>query len=132
MTIRVYWEDETKTIVRYDFEGKWTWNELYPVYYEAIAMENSVPHRVDVILDLTRSGTLPANSLLHVKNISEKQPPNIGLSVIVTTNRFVLSLYSVGVKFYGKIGYYFRVVSTLEEAHAMIAEARQKVNDAHS
>src|SRR5688500_12595515 len=100
MSVRAYWQDEGKTLVRYDFEGAWTWSELYAAYYEAIAMERSVEHRVDVILDMTTSGPIPANALLHLKNFSEKQPPNIGLSIIVTSSQFVRSLYQVGTKFY--------------------------------
>jgi hypothetical protein len=125
MSVRVYWEDQSKTIVRYDFAGAWTWNELYAAYYEAIAMERSVAHRVDVILDLRASGPIPANALLHLKNFSEKQPPNIGLSFFVTSNNFIRSLYQVGTKFYGKIAHYFRVAATLEEASAAIAADRK-------
>jgi len=126
MSVRAYWQDETKTIVRYDFDGEWDWNELYTAYYEAIAMEKSVEHRVDVILDMRRGGRIPGNVLLHVKNFSDRQPPNIGLSVIVTENAFVHSLYKVGAKFYSKIGYYFRVATTLEAADSMIATDRAR------
>lgn len=126
MPIRVYWEDADKTIVRYDFQGVWTWDDLYAVYYEAIAMENSVPHRVDIILDMRASQRIPGNALLHIKNISEKQPPNVGLSIFVTSNAFITSMYNMAIKVYGKIAYYFRLVKTPEEAHAMIAAARRE------
>ena len=102
MPIRVYWDDPEKTIVRYDFEGNWTWDELYKVYYQAIAMETSVPYRVDIILDMRLSGRIPGNVLLHIKNFSEKQPPNVGLSIFVTTNAFITSLYHTATKFYAK------------------------------
>jgi hypothetical protein len=125
MAIQVYWEDDSKTIVRYDFEGTWTWDDLYKVFYQALAMETSVSHRVDVILDMRQSGRIPHNALTHIKNISDKEPPNIGLSVFVTSNRFLISLYNVGIKFYNKIGYYFRLTSTIEEAHALIAQDRE-------
>ena len=94
MPIRVYWVDTEQTILRYDFEGRWTWDEFYPAYYEAIAMENAVSHRVDIILDMRTSHMIPANALLHMKNFSEKQPPNVGLSVFVTSNAFVIALYN--------------------------------------
>ncbi len=125
MPVRVYWEDTDQTIVRYDFEGRWTWDELFPAYYQAIAMENAMPHRVDVILDMRKSQMIPANALLHMKNFSEKQPPNVGLSIFVTSNAFIISLYNTAIKFYAKIAFYFRLVKTLDEAHAMIADARR-------
>jgi len=126
MPIQVYWEDADKTIVRYDFEGAWTWDELYAVYYKAIDMETSVPHRVDIILDMRYSHRIPGNALLHLKNLSEKQPPNVGLSIFVTTNTFLTSMYNMAIKVYGKIAYYFRLAPTLDAAHAMIAAARHE------
>lgn len=124
MPIRIYWEDSDQTIIRYVFEGRWTWDELYGVYYQAIEMENSVTQRVDIILDMRTSGFIPANALLHMKNFSEKQPPNVGISIFVTSNAFVAALYATAIKFYAKIAFYFRLVKTLDEAHAMIVSTR--------
>lgn len=125
MPIQVYWEDTEKTIVRYDFQGAWNWDDLYEVYYQAIDMETSVPYRVDIVLDMRASHRIPGNALLHIKNISEKQPPNVGLSVFVTTNAFITSMYNMAIKVYGKIAFYFRLVKTPEEAHAIITSARR-------
>lgn len=127
MPIRVYWEDEKQALVRYDFEGRWTWDELYTAYYQAIAMENSVSHRVDIILDMRKSGFIPANALLHMKNFSDKQPPNVGLSIFVTPNAFVSALYSTAIRFYAKIGFYFRLVKTLDQAYTMIEDAHREL-----
>ncbi len=124
MPVRVYWEDESHTLVHYDFVGNWTWDELYPAYYQAIEMEKSVTYRVDVILDMRQSRRIPANVLMHVKNISDKQPPNIGLSVLVSNSAFLASMYKIGVQFYAKIGHYFFLTTSLDEAYQMIAKAR--------
>lgn len=125
MPVRAYWEDETHTLVHYNFEGNWTWDELYPAYYQAIEMEKSVPHRVDVILDMRQSKKIPSNALMHIKNISDKQPPNIGLSVLVSNSAFLASMYRIGVQFYSKIGHYFFLTTSMEEAYTMIAKARE-------
>lgn len=125
MPIHVYWEDTEKTIVRYDFQGVWTWDDLYAVYDQAIDMETSVPHRVDIILDMCSGSRIPTNALLHIKNLSEKQPPNVGLSIFVTSNAFVASMYNIATKVHGKIAHYFRLVNTLDDAHAMIQSARR-------
>jgi hypothetical protein len=126
MAVQIMWDNPEKTIVRYNFEGRWTWDEFYPVYKEALAMELSVPHRVDVIVDLQNARLFPDNLLTHMKGISDKQPPNIGVSVLVTKHRFVHSMYNIGIKFYGKIKHYFRLAETLEDAYKMIEEERQQ------
>ena len=61
---------------------------------------------------------------MHVKNISDKQPPNIGLSVFVTNSAFLASMYKIGIQFYAKIGHYFFLTTSLDEAHDMIAKSR--------
>src|SRR5574337_711770 len=125
MPVSADWYDSKQEIVLYVFEGRWTWDELYATYNKAIAMEKSVPHRVDVLLDMLNSKAVPANALLHVKNISNKQPDNLGLTVIVTPNAFVRALYNAGAQFYKGIAHYFRVVPTMEEALQMIADDRK-------
>lgn len=122
MSVKVRWYDEAQAIVLYEFQGDWTWDELYPQYDTAIAMEKSVTHRVDVIIDMRRAGRLPKNVLSHMKNFSDKQPDNIGITAIVTNNAFVRTLYTTGCKFYPKIQRYFTVVQTLDDAERMIAE----------
>lgn len=126
MAVRVYWLDEAKTLVQYDFVGDWTWEEFYPVLEEALVMEHSVPHRVDVICDFRSAGALPQNPLAHIKTITDRMPPNIGLSIFVTTNRFFNLMYDTAVRFYPKTKRFFVVASTMEEAHAIINEDRMK------
>ena len=123
MAVKVYWENDEKTIIRYDFEGHWTWDDLYPEYDRAIKMEKSVDHCVDVILDMRESQSIPLSAITHVRSIAGKQPDNVGLSVLVTTNRAILTLYNVGMKIDKNIAKYFAAASTIEEAYALIAEA---------
>lgn len=59
MAVAVRWSNSEKTIVIYDIEGRWTWEEFYPAYHEAIAMELSVTHRVDVIMNMHNANLLP-------------------------------------------------------------------------
>jgi hypothetical protein len=125
MSVSARWHDDKKEIVLYVFEGFWTWDELYRTFNEALVMETSVSYRVDVIVDMRLSKSIPANALLHVKNISDKQPDNLGLSIVVTPNAFVRALYNAGSQFYKGIGHYFRVVPTVDEALQAIAEDRQ-------
>lgn len=124
MTVRAYWLDEEKTVVQYDFEGSWTWEEFYPAFEEALAMETSVKHRVDVICDFRKVEGLPPSALTHLKNITDKQPENIGLSIFVTTNRFFNLMYETALKFYPKTKRYFVIVATPEDAHALIQKDR--------
>lgn len=120
MPIDVFWLNDEKTMLQYDISGSWTWDDLYPKYYEALEMERSVSHFVDIVIDLRESKSIPPNVLTHIKNITDKQPENVGLTVIVSDNRFIKMLMDMGVKAYSKIGQYFRVATTLDEAMQLI------------
>lgn len=126
MPVSVSWYDDAKTIVWYDFQGKWTWDELYPEFERALEMERSVGHRVDVILDFRDTHSVGANALAHLKRIADRQPDNIGLSVFVTQNQFMKKLYDIGTSFYKPIGHYFRVVPTVDDALAVIYKEREE------
>src|SRR5688572_14571049 len=53
MSVTVRWWDEAKkNIILYKFEGKWTWDEFYPAYYESIEMMDSVDYKTNFIMDL--------------------------------------------------------------------------------
>jgi hypothetical protein len=60
-----------------------------------------------------------------MRHISDKQPENIGLTVIVTQNPVVNTLYQVGCKVHSNIQRYFVITRTMDEALTMIAEERK-------
>jgi hypothetical protein len=124
MAVQVCWDDDQKTIVRYDFDARWTWDDFYEAYYQAIDMQASVTHRVDAIFDMQQTRRLPDNALLHLRNLSEKQPANMGYTVIVSSNSFILSLYTLAIQNHAKIAHYFRLVHKLEQAYSLISHAR--------
>ncbi|MFN8375087.1 MAG: hypothetical protein U0694_19700 [Anaerolineae bacterium] len=122
MGVRVYWDNDEKKIIWYVLEGRWTWPEFYAAYNEALELESSVSHRFHCIMDLRQAIGMPANILMHVKNLTDRQPDNIGITVMVTYEPFIYSLYRIGVKFYSKIEQYYTIVPTLEQAYVKIAE----------
>jgi hypothetical protein len=126
MPVNICWFNENQTILVYEFTGNWTWNEFYPQYQQVMEMTRDIPHRIDVLLDMRRAGRLPLNILTHVRNISDRQTANAGLSVIVTNSQFIRAMYQAGCKFYGGIQHYFGVATSIEEAIAMFEEARQQ------
>src|SRR5262245_11514444 len=66
---------------------------------------------------------------MHLKNFSDKQPDNLGLTVLVMRSGFVVALYEAGTQFYKGIAHYFLVVPTMDAARRMIAEDRAAHQD---
>jgi hypothetical protein len=125
MVIRYYWQDDEKTLIRYELEGSWTWDEMYQVLYEAREEILAIDHRVDAIIDLRNTHNVPAAGLTHIKRVSDLNTPNTVLSVFVTSSGFFRSLYEMAARIHKKVAQHYRIVSTIEEAEALIAASRQ-------
>jgi len=46
MGITVRWDNEEKTIVRWDFDGRWTADDLYEAHARTLALAGNVDHTV--------------------------------------------------------------------------------------
>ncbi|MFW5692116.1 MAG: hypothetical protein ACOCX3_02065 [Chloroflexota bacterium] len=125
MGVHVEWFDEEQTIVLYVFAGRWTWDEFYPVYETGIAMETAVSHRVDIILDVQKSHAIPPNVIFHLKHITDRQPPNVYLNMLITENKVMHAVFRTAIRFYPRIGEYFSFAPNYESALNAIHEARR-------
>lgn len=122
MPVDIQWVNVEKTILQYTLSGNWTWSELFPKYEEAIRMEESVSHMVDIIIDLRSSGAVPSNTLSHMRSIANKQPPNVGISVLVTRAHMVEALFRLAKQVNPKIKQYFEIVTDLDAAYQVIQQ----------
>ena len=124
MPVHIEWDNDQKTAIRYDYEGKWTWDELYEVTRIATDMFKSVPHRVNVIHNLANSPSLPGGALSHAQRFSAQNPENWGMSVVVGTSSFVSSLIHVFRKGDRQFGERYFIAPNLEKARELLAEQR--------
>ena len=83
MAVRVSWDDTLEHVIRYDFEGGWTWDEFQTAYAGAQRLLESVDARVDVIVNLLPSTALQRGILEVVKRVADDAPPNHGVTVYV-------------------------------------------------
>jgi hypothetical protein len=128
MGIEVTWDNDSNTILRYIYSGRWTWGDLDRVREQAAKLEASVPHRVDVIVDVQNSSLLPSGTISRARQVATSAPtthPNEGITVIVGAGAFVRSIYDVMLKVYPEMirrrGIFF--AQTLPEARDLIAKS---------
>lgn len=127
MPIHTFWHNDEKTIVRYDFEGHWTWEEFHAAVNRVHDMMETVLHqRVDGIIDLTRSAMIPSGSLVHFRTGSAKAAANWGISVLVTTSTFINVFGDTIRRMLPNLASRYFVVKTVEEALQLIEEQRHK------
>lgn len=120
MSIQVQWHDDTRTIVRWDIEGQWSWDDVYPALYEAYALLDTVDYIVHTIVDVRNSSLLPKGTITHLKNLAARQHPRAGITVFVTGNVFAISVFNVITRLSQQARAIFRLAATPEAALALI------------
>src|SRR4051812_15943586 len=104
MPMNVVWDDDAKTIVRCDYEGKWTWNDVSICYDEVVKLMKTVPHPVSIIHNMAQSAGIPNGAITNVHRFTAHLPDNWGFSVVVGSGTFIEALMSVFTKVYKKLG----------------------------
>jgi hypothetical protein len=126
MPVSIVWDDAAQTTIRWDYVGKWTWDDVEGAYHETRALMESVAHPVCLIHDLTRSSGLPGGVLTQAYHYTMRLPENWDISVVVVSGMFLEALLSTFTKLYNKLGERYRGAPTLDEARALIARHHGK------
>lgn len=127
MSIPVSWFNDEKTIIQYKFDGRWGWDDLYKAIDEAVVLLDSVSHRVDIMLDLTKSESVPslnANGLKYVANAPTTTHPNMGIFVMVGMKPFIRISFDIFSRMYPRATRQYRLANTVEDAINVIAKDR--------
>ncbi len=125
MGVQVQWDNPQKTILRYDFTGRWTWDEFYAAYNIAKILLSTTPHKVYFILhpldDISRRHT-PPNAMSHMISIWRRTAPNAGKTVSVGGSMFSRTLFGMASKVNPKIAEMHAFAPSLDEARALLAK----------
>ncbi len=125
MPIMVQWDDDQHTAVRWDFEGRWTWQEFAEVQDESDALITGVDHTVDVIANMENSSTLPENPLSRYHHALARSPENRGLVVIAGAGTFIQAMAQIFSRVFGqRLQDEFVFVATVAEARRFLAGRR--------
>ncbi len=126
MPIQVAWDNDEQTVIRYDFQGSWSWSDYSQAVEEADRMMLSVDHTVDAIANLQHSRGLPTGAIHHVRRTITKAPPQLGVIVIAHPSLFVQAMTTAFNRVYPHLGERILLADTLDEARALIARRRRK------
>lgn len=118
------WDDAEKSIIRHDFQGKWTWKEFFDAEVLANEMASSVPHRVDIIANMRAGYMPPDNALANARALILRRTPNQGVIVVV-----VNPLLSMTIKIFKQVDTDFdkavRAADSVNEAREAIKRERE-------
>jgi hypothetical protein len=130
MGIQVEWDNDDKTVVRWDVSGVWTWTEFYTAQDESNRLIRSVDHTVDIIGNLLGSAGLPANTLTAYRQGLKRSAANRGVIVFVVSSTFLKAMVATFRRINKPLANKVLAASTVEEARALLVErqaARQEL-----
>lgn len=122
--IQVSWDDESKTIARYDFDYAWTWAELDAANDALEAMIADSDREVVLFAVQNYSQHyLPPNPLSKISATLTRRPAKLGLTVIVSQSSFIIGVLQLIIKLYPSASH-LRFAHSLPEARAIIQRYR--------
>lgn len=125
MPVRADWFDETKTIILWQFSGRWSLTEMLDAYDEGCRLCDTVPDRwIHVIADMRDTTTLPNLISSSIAKRAARDPRNYDMAFVVTTSSFFQAIVNILNRLAGSKGK-FQIASSIEAAQAAIAERRK-------
>jgi hypothetical protein len=127
MPITVQWDNDEQRVMRYTFEGRWTWDEYHHAIDEAFGLVKDLPYIVNMMLDFSSSNLFPSNALTHFSSSMKTPPRDFDAVVVVSGSRFVDTLVSILSRVSSKIGEKLIVVKSLDEGRTYLATLEKRI-----
>ena len=120
MPIRVEWGNPEKTVLMEIVEGEWTLADIYGMLDEANKLISAVPHRVDIIADMTHARFSKSNLLSALSRAERRHPSNTGTVVAVKANSYLKAVAELARKVAPKALTNLQFVDDLEQAYGLL------------
>lgn len=127
MPITTGWDNADKSIIRYTFHDDWTWQQLYIALNESRVLQDSVFHRVDIVLDMTKTTHVPDDSAEAFRQIAYTRHPNTGIRIFVGADEAIHDNFDAFARVYRKVAETYRFVDTFDEAYALIEQEHDQL-----
>jgi hypothetical protein len=126
MGIRVVWYDTAKTIIVWEFNGEWDWQDYHAAINTAVVMIKGVNHIVDSIMDLRNNRSLPPNALIQGKRWFVVAPPNFGVTVVAGGSGLIRGIATTIAAVYKRFSDRILIAGTVEEAIQIIIDKKRQ------
>jgi hypothetical protein len=96
--IKLYWQDEAKSILIREMDIPWTWDEYHKSIAETKKLLLEVGHPVIIIVDARKikySRDVPANALQQIYAASICLPENLLAQIIVSESKWIEAITAI-------------------------------------
>jgi hypothetical protein len=121
MSISVAWDNPAKTVIRYDFSGKWNWYGYEMAVGKAFGMAEDAGKNVSFIFNLEQSNAVPDGAVLYLKRTLELAPSSDSSIIIVGGDASVEATIAMFSRIYKKMEDRLVAAATLNEARMLLS-----------
>ncbi len=120
MSIQVVWDNEEHSVIRYDYNSGWTWDDFREAGKVTTDMIKTVDHPVHVIASFADRAFPPMGALGRFKSAQESLPKET-VVVVVGGGAFINALVSTFTGLYRNHVSRLLVAKSLQDARTKIA-----------
>lgn len=125
MPIHLHWEDDSQTILRWDFDGEWSMEDMFDAATRSQEMRIGLPPPV-VLIDHRRADTfVPTGALYKLADLAHVGKDTRRLLVVVTPFEFYLQVGRIISEVYREMARGMHVVRTMQEADRILIPYRE-------
>ncbi|MFN8377012.1 MAG: hypothetical protein U0694_29565 [Anaerolineae bacterium] len=125
MPVIVEWYTPEHTILYHRFIAPWTWEEYAHSEAQTRTLLDTVPHKVDLILDFKEMGRLPGNTFMYLRQSAITVHANQGIVVIIGVNVLLRMIGSIMENLYPRAAKDRFMAKDLSDALRIIAEVKR-------
>ncbi len=123
------WLDEEQTVVLTVLSGEWTWADFEAISRRYKVDLQQITHPVYEIVYFVDGDRywLPPNPLRYGRSVVATQPPNVVMSILVSSSTYIRSLIGIYNRLNGR-GYRMEYAHTVAHARAIIAVEKRAMH----
>lgn len=125
MTISVDWDNQEKTIVTWDFDGRWSWSEYYHALEQSDRLLESVNYKVDLLINFQKNSLIPNGFPAQFRRMARFRP-KAGVAIVVTNSYFIETMMKLLIRIQPQVANRAMISASLENARETLRNRHQR------
>lgn len=128
MGIELYWDNDEQTILLCEFDGRWTWDEMFKMLNGIKKVTDNADREIGAIIDVRNGLNFPGGALLSADNFEKARQVlkmgdgGTGPIVIVGANGAVKTIYNTMASLNKTAAANIHFADTLKQARAFLQD----------
>jgi hypothetical protein len=131
MPIELYWDDDARTTMLCEVQGRWTWDEMWDVLHKIKKVTDSADHEIAAIVHVIDGLNIPGGTIFtreafdHARRILRMGEGGTGPIIVVGVSPLIRTIYNTFLPMDRKTIGAIRFADSVDDARALLTQRRQ-------